>query len=263
MGAFESGSEFIKGILAKLPEGLRNQPLDQILASAEAKEALTFAGDGVLARSDYSKNMDSLKQREDALTEDYNKLNTWYAENSSALEEYKKLKAQSPVDPNKPRDPNPAGPDLSKFVDLETFGKTMNEQQMQAANYLGLQNALTLQHYDRFKEVIDTRDLLADKNLGKQKADGSIYGLKDAYQAKYADKLSEYDKQQHRALIDKEVQERLAEERKNQPANQPFPLKAAPSALDLLEPDSKEKPSDFTPERAAAFYQELVSKSGG
>lgn len=255
--ASDAGKTFLAGVLAKISDPEKRAQAEAALADDAALEVL---GSGALAQSDINRRYDELKAKEDALTEDYTRLNDWYATNKTKLEEYDTLK-KNPPDPNKPRDPQDKPIDTSKFIDQDTFSKTMNEQQMQAANYLGLQNALTLQHYDRFKEVIDTRDLLADKNLGKQKADGSIYGLKDAYQTKYADKLTEYEKQQESSRINKLVEERLAEERKNSQSTQPFPLKAAPSALDLLEPDSKEKPGDFTPDRAAAFYNELVSKT--
>lgn len=256
--ASEAGKSFLAGVLAKISDPEKRAQAEAALADDAALEVL---GSGALAQSDINKRYDDLKAKEDALTEDYTRLNGWYETNKAKLEEYDTLKKQPPADPLAPRPPADPKVDLSKYVDLETFGKTMNDQQMQAANYLGLQNALTLQHYDRFKEVIDTRDLLADKNLGKQKPDGGIYGLKDAYEAKYAEKLTSWSTQQEQARINKLVEERLAEERKNQPSNQPFPLKAAPSALDLLEPDSKEKPSDFTAERAAAHYAELVAKS--
>lgn len=257
--ASDYGKTFLAGVLAKISDPEKRAQVEAALADDAALEVL---GSGALAQSDINKRYDDLKAKEDALTEDYTRLNDWYATNKTKLEEYDTLKKNPPVvDPNAPRNPVAPTIDPSKFIDRESFDKTMNEQQFQAANFLGLQNALTLQHYDRFKEVIDTRDLLADKNLGKQKADGSIYGLKDAYQTKYADKLTEYEKTQESTRINKLVEERLAEERKTQASSQPFPLKAAPSALDLLEPDSKEKPSDFTPDRAAAFYNDLVAKT--
>src|SRR5512147_184442 len=94
MGAFESGQDFLKGILAKLPEGLRNKPLEEIVAAAEAKEALTTVGDSVLARSDYSKHMDAIREEKAKLTEDYEKLTAWYEEKKQVLDEYGRIKPE-------------------------------------------------------------------------------------------------------------------------------------------------------------------------
>src|SRR5262252_1525613 len=88
MGAFESGQSFIQGVLAKLPESQR-EAAKQIFESAEAKDAVTLAGDGALARSDYSKHMDSLRDKETALNEHYERLNQWYDVNKTALQEAK------------------------------------------------------------------------------------------------------------------------------------------------------------------------------
>ena len=63
MGAFEDGSSFLAGVLAKVPEDLRAQ-VKAAFERPEAKDAVTLLGDGVLARSDYSKHMDQLRAQE-------------------------------------------------------------------------------------------------------------------------------------------------------------------------------------------------------
>src|SRR5262245_39744481 len=85
MGAFESGQSFVAGVLAKLPAELQTQA-KAIFDKAEAKEAVTLIGDGALARSDYSRSMDTLREKEGALNEYYARLNHWYGDNKSALE---------------------------------------------------------------------------------------------------------------------------------------------------------------------------------
>ena len=260
MGAFESGQDFLKGVLAKLPESLRNKPLEEIVAAAEAKEALTTVGDSVLARSDYSKHMDAIREEKAKLTEDYEKLTAWYEEKKQVLDEYGRIKPEYDklkADPLRPRTPvtDPAL-DPSKFIDKDTFAKEMREQQMAAANYLGLQQAITLKHYNDFKEVIDTRELLNDPNLGKTAPDGHVYGLLDAYQTKYHDKLAEKAKADEDARINKLADERVAEKMKGM--QQPFPIRRSePSVLDLIETPAKDAPKHDV-DSAVALYEQLT-----
>src|SRR5262252_8507431 len=101
MGAFESGQSFMAGVLAKLPAELQAQA-KTIFDAAEAKDAVVFLGDGSLARADYSKGMDSLRDKEQALNEHYERLNQWYSVNKDALDEAKTIKEkglQSPANP--------------------------------------------------------------------------------------------------------------------------------------------------------------------
>jgi len=258
MGAKETGTDFLKGILAKLPENLRNQPLEAVLAAAEASDALVTVGESVLARSDYSRHMDDLKKKEDTLTEDYTRLNTWYADRKADLDELDRLRKTGGA-PTPPVTPpvTPPALDPSKYLDLETFDKTMRQQQMDAANYLGLQNTLTLSHYKDFGEVLDTRILLADKRLGSQLSDGRVFGLLDAYNDKFAEKLAERDKTRKDAEINKLVEAGVTERLKGM-QTQPFPVRGSTgSPLDVLDPSSPDKPEQHTADTAAAYYQKL------
>src|SRR5215510_3070249 len=109
MGAFEEGSSFVAGVLAKLPESLRAQVKDA-LEKPEAKDAVVLLGDGVLARADYSKHMDLLKAKETDLTSKWEELNDWYRANEAALKEYPTLKAQLAAPPTNPPTNPPAKP---------------------------------------------------------------------------------------------------------------------------------------------------------
>src|SRR5258706_14595592 len=97
-GAYEDGQSFLAGVFAKIPEGLRAQ-VKEALDKPEAKDAVTLVGDGVLARSDYSKHMDQIATQEkdlqaklQAATDLYDKNATWYKANEAALKEYPTLK---------------------------------------------------------------------------------------------------------------------------------------------------------------------------
>jgi hypothetical protein len=252
--ASEAGKAFLAGVLAKVPEALRAQ-VETALTDPTAEEALVVLGTGALAQSDINKKYDDLKAKETQLTEDYTKLNTWYETNASKLAEYDTLKANkgNGGDPPKPGAPPPV--DTSKFLDRETFEQTMRQEQLAAANFLGLQSALTLSHYKDFGEVIDTRELLADKRLGSQMPDGRVFGLKDAYDAKYADKIAARDKQREDDRINKLVDAQVSERMKGQAA--PYPIKGAPSPLDVLDPTSQQKPEQFDVNSAVVEYERL------
>lgn len=255
--ALDAGKAFIDGILAKLPENLRDAAKTALLAP-EATDALTFAGEGALARADYSRQMDAIRQKEEAITTDYERLNAWYTtkqEDLAELDQYRTGK-KTPAGAPPERTTQPTAPDLSGVVKVEDFTRTMQEQQLSAANYLALQNTLTMQHYDRFKEVIDARELLKDPSLGKQKSDGATYGLIDAYQTKYAEKLAAYTAEQETKRVNQLVEAQVAERLKSLPQAQAFPLRSQPSALDLL--DTPEfKPEQFTAQAAADEYARL------
>lgn len=257
--ALDAGKSLADLILAKLPESLRENARAAFTAP-EAADALTLLGDSALARTDYSRSMDEIKVKEDTLAADYNKLNTWFAEKKTDLDAYDKIKkggTPPPTDPNAPPALDP-----TKFITVESFGKEMNLQQRQAADYLALQNVLTLKHYDDFKEILDTRDLLADANLGKQKKDGGVYGLIDAYHTKFSDRLTKRDQDAETTRINKLVEDRLVEERRKSPA-QAFPIKGAPSPLDLLEPGAPTiDPTAHTAAAAADEYARLQSARG-
>jgi sulfur transfer complex TusBCD TusB component (DsrH family) len=85
MGAFESGQTFLAGVLSKLPTEQQAQAR-AIFEAAEAKDAVVLLGDGALARSDYSRSMDQIREQERALNEYYTRLDGWYAENKAALD---------------------------------------------------------------------------------------------------------------------------------------------------------------------------------
>src|SRR5215471_9474588 len=91
--AFESGQSFMAGVLAKLPESQR-EAAKAIFDAAEARDAVTLLGDGALARSDYSRHMDDLREKEGALNEYYTRLSGWYDGNKSALEAAHRLQQQ-------------------------------------------------------------------------------------------------------------------------------------------------------------------------
>jgi hypothetical protein len=250
--ALDSGKAFIDGVLAKLPEGLRESARAAFTAP-EAADALTAVGDGVLARADYSKMMDDLRVKEETLTSDFDRLNTWFetikpkAEGYDALAaEVVRLKGQPPT---VVRDDKPAG-----MTDAD-FDKKIEERERAAATYFNTTNALSLKHFQTFGDVLDLNDLVVF-------AQKSRLPILDAYQQKFAEPLQKKAQEQEDLRINKLVEAKLVEERKRSGGDQPFPLKnSSPSVLDILEQPDR-KPTDHTVDTAVAEYDRLQSARG-
>lgn len=259
--ALDSGKSFVEQVLAKLPENLR-ESAKAAFAAPEAAEALTLVGDGVLARGDYSKHMDAMREQQATLTEDYEKLTAWYEPRKAVLDKYPSLdaieseltKARGTVDPPLRRTEEKPMP----FASKEDFEKYLAERdQARDQGYAGVlayTTTLTAKHLRDFNEVLDMGDLV-------QHATKNRKSLADAYQEKYGDKIKAKADAEEQARIDKLVAEKLAEARK-QDAQHPFPLRnASPSVLDVLE-SKDHKPSDHTLDTAVAEYERLQSLRG-
>src|SRR5262247_1255996 len=126
MGAFESGQQFFAGVLAKLPAEQQAQA-KAIFESAEAKDAVTLIGDSTLARSDYSRSMDQLREKESALVDYYQRLNTWYAENQTALDAARSSAVTG-------GDPKPAGGDPAPTPQPTNTGVLTRDEILRIAN---------------------------------------------------------------------------------------------------------------------------------
>ena len=256
--AQEYGKSFMDQVYAKLPEDQR-AAVKAVFDNPAAAEALVVIGAGALAQTDINKQYDAIKVQTDQLTADYTKLNEWYTTKQADLTELDEFRTGKKAPTNAPPAPTPAPSfDASRFVDRDEFAKVMRGEQMAAAGFLALQQTIGLQHLQKFGEVIDTRDLLTDAKLGQAKADGSTYGLLDAYQTKYHTQLAEYATKQETARIEKLVADRLAEERRTNP-NTGVPLKVPTgSPLDALDavPDPK-APAVNLADMAADHYTRL------
>lgn len=96
-----SGNAYLKELLSLIPE--------------EKKETiLTALGEEIMPRADYSRAMDDLRSKEQAVAGYKSQLDGWYAEKLGTLEEYEKLKANPPATP----------PASGQLASLEGFVKT-------------------------------------------------------------------------------------------------------------------------------------------
>jgi hypothetical protein len=261
MGAFEDGTSFLAGVLAKLPEAERAQ-VKAAFEKPEAKDAVTLVGDSVLARTDYSKKMDALTATQAAVATHKETLDAWYEKNKAALIEHPALKAE--IDKLKAGGTDDDDDTKGKGMTVEEIQKLVDAQiSAQAPDFVNLtayMPTLALRHYQMFGEVLDAQELVANPKVGKPIVGqpGRVYSLPDAYQEKYGDRLAAKAKEADDKRVNDLVEARLKDERAKL-VGQPFPLRgdATPSVLDVL--NSKEGPAVHTLDAAVAEYERLTA----
>jgi hypothetical protein len=266
MGAFESGQAFMAGVLAKLPEEQRAQA-KAIFDAAEAKDAVVLLGDGTLARSDYSRSMDTLREKEAALNEHYESLNNWYTVNKGALDEAKVLKGGGMVTPTTPQaqPTTPQAPQASTALTPDDVRRMATEavndagrDSLQVMAFIANQAS---RHLALFGEPLDALEIAQNPKLGRPVAGqpGRVFSLQDAYLEKYGERLQAKYQEAEDKRINDEVEKRLVERQKTQTSH-PFPLRSESSPLDVL--STKEGPAAHTLDSAVAEYDRLQAARG-
>lgn len=272
MGAFEDGNGFLAGVFAKIPQELRAQAQD-LFGKPEVKDAVTLIGDGVLARSDYSKNMDLIKSQDQELKDKlaaatalYEKNTQWYEDNKAALDAYPTLKEE--LDTLKAGGDGGTGGTAAidkKAIEAmiaSALDTNLSDRERGYVDVVGFMMDTGLEHLQRFGTKPDMRALVGNPKLGKPVVGqpGRVFSLVDAYNEKYGADVAAKDKADHDKLIEDQVQKRLTEERAKL-ISQPFPLRdAAPSVLDVL--GSKDGTAAHTLDSAVAAYEALQANRG-
>lgn len=254
MGAFESGSAFLAGVLAKLPENLRAQA-KTLFEDPAAKDAVVVIGDGTLARPEFSKAMDDLKKKETELHARQDELTGWFNDNKAALDEYVAHKA----DFDKLKGGTP--PPVEKPTVAEDPRKIAQEVLAEAGqDYIKVSAWLAgkaQEHRDLLGERLDTMALVNNPKLGRPVAGqpGRVFSLQDAYDEVYGARVAEKTKEIEEKRFNDEVEKRL-KARDAERVGQPFPLRdGSPSVLDVLQ--TKEGPAAHTLDSAVAAYERL------
>jgi len=254
MGAKEAGSSFLTGVLAKIPEGQRAQ-VQAAFEAPEAADALITIGDGVLARSDYSKHMDDLTKQNTDLQAKFTELNDWWTANEAALREYKTIKPEYDTlkAGGKPSIPDPVD---ARKVAMDV----VNEAGREYVSVSAWIAAKAVEHLHRFQEPLDTMALVANPKLGKPVPGqpDRVFSLNDAYQEAYGEKVATHLKAAEDARINKLVEDRLSEERKKH--GQPFPL-ASETVLPIDTLSDPNRPKHDL-DSATALYESLLSGRG-
>lgn len=260
MGAFESGQSFLAGVLSKLPTEQQAQA-KAIFDAAEAKDAVTLIGDSTLARSDYSRSMDQMREKEQALSDYYTRLDGWYTENKAVLDD---ARTRGGPDPAPDPSPAPAGGGMISAAEARRIAdEAVNEA---GRDYIAVTAFLTTQgarHAHLFNEPLDMTELVSNSKLGKPVygQPGRVYSLQDAYNEKYGERLTAKHKEAEDKRINDEVEKRLGERIKQTTSTHPFPLRAESSPLDVLQ--SKDGTAVHTLDSAVAEYERLVQAKQG
>jgi sulfur transfer complex TusBCD TusB component (DsrH family) len=264
MGAFESGQSFLAGVLSKLPAEQQAQAR-AIFDAAEAKDAVVLLGDGALARSDYSRSMDSIREQERTLNEYYARLDGWYADNKATLDA-----ARSPGggDPTPPQERQPApGAGGTLALTQDDIRRIANDAVNEAGrDYIAVSAFLATQgarHSHLFNEPLDMTELVANAKLGKPiyGQPGRVYSLQDAYMERYGERINKKQQEAEDKRINDEVDKRLGEKLKLTQSGHPFPLRQESSPLDVLQ--TKDGAAAHTLDSAVAEYERLVAAKQG
>lgn len=251
--ALETGKSLADLVLAKLPESLRAEA-SKIFTAPEAADALVELGARGLAQSELSRQLDSLREKEAQVLEDYNKNVAWFEENKPKLDRLPILEAENARLKGTPPPAAPPEPPPATGLTKEDLDKILLERDRGYANVLGLGIEVGAKHLHLFGEPPDMRGVI---ELAGKKG----LSLEAAYQEKYGERLAAKAKEAEDARINKIVEERVSTERKKF-AESPYPLRnASPSVLDILE-NPNDKPANHTVDSAVAEYERLVAARG-
>lgn len=257
-----AGSTFLAGVLAKLPEADRQKGKEALdaLQALGGGAVIAAIGDGTLAQEELSRQLDSLKTRQEELddlkaqldardqqlTTYHGQLSDWYDKNKEALD---KVKAH-PTDPGKKKDePPPAG---------LTADALEERIRLEQAGFLGFsrdQNRLQREHFAKFNEILDIEPLLVHPDVGK-------VGLVGVYQLVHKDRLEKHAADAAKAAEDKIRADERAKVQAEQAA-MPYPLPTgvgSGSPLDALTGDGKK---DSLVDAATAHYNRLQQERAG
>lgn len=240
---------------------------DQAVRDARVAElgdaGLTALGNSVLMRGDYSREMNELQTQRTALTtaeqaakDLYESNKDWHAQKLADLQELDRLRAQIAGNPNPNPNPNPANPDpAAKFVTPEQLADT----ERGAVQFFTELNALSLQHFQQFGEILDTQKLITDKRVQQ-------VGLRGVYAEVYKPQLDARvlkQRQDAEAAVRLDERNRVLAER----GASHFPQlvrSAEPSTLDAFERKATDQaPAVKTIDDMAAEYTRLQSTRTG
>src|SRR5262245_7512095 len=212
--------------------------------------------------------MDTLREKEQALQQYYDRLNTWYGENEAALQAAKpgNGNGNGGGTPNPNPNPTPAPPTQPASFTAEDVRRIADQAVNDAGrDYIAVSAFLATQgarHSHLFNEPLDMTELVANPKLGKPVygQPGRIFSLQDAYVEKYGERLAAKQKEIEDKRFDEEVTKRLQERLRATPQSHPFPLRQESSPLDLL--STKDGPAAHTLDSAVAEYERLQQARG-
>jgi hypothetical protein len=207
--------------------------------------------------------MDTLREKEGALNQHYERLNDWYTINKDALDEAKTIKERGPAPAPEP--PDDKKPLQSPSLSIEDVRRLADEAVNSAGkDYIQVSAFIASQagrHLAIFGEPLDALELVQNPKVGRPIAGqpGRIFSLQDAYLERYGPQLQKKQQEADDKRFNDEVEKRLAERTKSQ-STHPFPLRNESSPLDVLQ--TKEGSAAHTLDTAVAEYERLQSARG-
>ena len=254
-----AGKTLVDQFIAKLPEELRGSAAE-MFGKPEAQEAIKFAGESALMRSDYSRNMDSVAQEKARIANEEARVRNWHAEletwhkgvkDLAVIGEQAKAAGWTAEDPS-PTLQTPKAADIP--ADVVRAGDLDAREQL-AVKYMNVSNRLGIRHFREFGEDLDMDELINDPRV-------KTLGIQGVYDVKFKDRYDEKAKLSRDADRAKFEAEIRADERKRL-ANRPLtPVPGGEtSPLDAL--DSSTKPGTVSADDMAAEYERLVAARAG
>lgn len=240
---------------------------DPTVRQARAEElgeaGIATLGNHVLRQDDYSRQANELTaQRTAAQTAEqeakalYEQNKAWWDQKQRDLQELDQLRqkvARGTADPADPADP--ANP---KLVTVEDLAKTLADTERGAVAFFNDLNRLSLEHFQRFGEVLNTDALLQDKRVQQ-------LGLRGVYAEQHKTQLEERAAAERKAAEDKiRADERTKVLAESASRFIPQTGRGEPSTLDALEATrSGQAPQVRSIDEMAAEYARLGAARAG
>lgn len=251
-------SAFLNDLLSRIPEDQRAG----VEAALAPDEIQNFADQGASRQQDYSRKMDDIRLKAQQIETERAAINQraqdqreWYEANLPILEAGRQAVAGGVVTPpvTPPTPPAVTLPaDLMRKAEVEAL---VNNREAGAVAFFAAVNHLSLQHYQRFGEVLDIAALTSDPDAGK-------LGINAVYQKQHAEKIAAAAATAEDKRINDIVATRLAEERRKSGDRPPYPVAGSEvSPLDVLS-QAPGDPTRFSVDAAADEYARLVAARG-
>jgi hypothetical protein len=252
----QAGRAFVAEILSRIPAEARAD----VQKHLEADGVLEYAGNGVLMKGDYSRNMNTLRGNQQAIDE-------WYQKHQPLLElgakaqlaaQRRPAPAPDPLDDpdfdDEPRRPRAPAIDTSQFIDRNEAAQGIQRLEQNAMTYAEMQTRISMNHYKEFGgEVLDPRQL-------REHAEATGLRLDLAYNDMVAERREAARKLDLEAQLAKAREEGIAQGRSSAAADLPF-LTGDGSVIPSLLPSESDR-SHIGLQAALRTYAEVAAKGG-
>lgn len=260
----ETGNTFLAGVLQRLsPED--RQKGEELIAQMKALgggAVVTAVGDGVLAQSEFSSQMDRLNADRAAVEaaqaeleavrvqqqETYRQQTEWWQGNQANLQELERLRKAGMSNGNGHAQPAAVPKGVVTEEQLEAFRRDLT------GAFLGFdqdKSALQREHFQMFGEIPDLSPLLQHPQIRD-------VGLKGVYQQVFKDRLDAHAKAEEKK---REDAIRADERRKllESQATMPYPM-AGEAAFEAGSPLDALTKTDQVADAASAHYRQILSE---